>query len=113
MRWLEDFKVRLQSNTKDIMRIIFIMIMLTHGLIHFIGFSKAFEYGNITQLTREISRPMGLLWSATGLMFIVTTILLLLKIEDWWIFGLIAVIISRLQHNDSVYCTIKIDSYLT
>jgi len=92
------------------MKIIFIMIMITHGLIHFMGFSKAFEYGNITQLTREISRPMGLLWSATGLLFIVTTILLLLKIEEWWIFGLIAVIISQLliltAWHDAMFGTI-------
>lgn len=92
------------------MKIIFIMIMITHGLIHFMGFSKAFEYGNITQLTREISRPMGLLWSATGLLFIVTTILLLLKTEEWWIFGLIAVIISQLliltAWHDAVFGTI-------
>lgn len=92
------------------MKIIFIIIMLTHGLIHFMGFSKAFEYGNITHLTSDISRPMGLLWSFTGLLFIVTTILLLLKIEDWWIYGLIAAFISQLliltTWHDAMFGTI-------
>jgi len=92
------------------MKVIFIMIILTHGLIHFLGFSKAFEYGNIAQLTREISRPMGLLWSVTGLLFIVTTILILLKIEEWWFLGLIAVIISQLliltSWHDAMFGTI-------
>ena len=78
------------------MKIIFIMILLIHGLIHLMGFSKAFDYGNITQLTKEISKPMGLLWLIAALLFVTVTILWLLKKEDWWIIGMIAIIISQL-----------------
>ena len=78
------------------MKIIFIMILLIHGLIHLMGFSKAFDYGNITQLTKEISKPMGLLWLIAALLFVTATILWLLKKEDWWIIGIIAIIISQL-----------------
>ena len=56
-------------------------IILTHGLIHFMGFAKAFNYGNITQLTKEISKPSGMLWLVTAFLFIATTILFLLKPE--------------------------------
>ena len=39
----------------------FAFIILVHGLIHLLGFAKAFGYGNITQLTKEISKPIGML----------------------------------------------------
>ncbi len=42
-------------------RILFSILLLGHGLIHFMGFAKAFNYGNITQLTKEISKPAGML----------------------------------------------------
>jgi len=70
--------------------------ILMHGLIHFMGFAKAFNYGNITQLTKEISKPSGLLWLLTAFLFIVATILLLLKKDAWLVFGGAAVIISQI-----------------
>jgi hypothetical protein len=71
-------------------------IVLLHGLIHFMGFAKAFGYGNITQLTKEISKPAGVLWLITAFLFIVAAILLVLKKELWWIPGVIAVISSQI-----------------
>jgi len=71
-------------------------IILTHGLIHFIGFAKAFSYGNITQITKEISKPPGMLWLVTAFLFIATTILFLLKKDAWLFFGITAVIISQI-----------------
>ncbi len=38
----------------------FAAIILIHGLIHCMGFAKAFGYGNITQLSKDISKPSGL-----------------------------------------------------
>jgi ssRNA-specific RNase YbeY (16S rRNA maturation enzyme) len=43
------------------MKVIFSVILAIHGLIHLIGFAKGFGYGNITQLTKEITKPIGLL----------------------------------------------------
>jgi hypothetical protein len=72
------------------------LIIVLHGLIHFIGFVKAFNYGNINQITKEISKPSGLLWLITGLLFAIATIFFLLKKEGWMLFGLAAVIISQI-----------------
>lgn len=36
------------------LRFIIVLIIMIHGLIHFMGFAKAFHYGNIIQLTKEI-----------------------------------------------------------
>ena len=71
-------------------------IILVHGLIHLMGFAKAFNYGNSTQITKEISKPIGMLWLATAFLFVAATILFLLKKDAWLIFGLIAVIISQI-----------------
>lgn len=85
-------------------------IILVHGLIHFIGFAKAFNYGNITQITREISKPFGMLWLATAFLFIAATILFLLKKDAWLFFGLTVVIISQILiftvWNDAKFGTI-------
>jgi len=78
------------------LKTIFIFTTLIHGLIHFIGFSKAFGYGNITQLTKEISKPMGLLWFSTAILFIICLALYLLKKDSWAYFALIAVILSQI-----------------
>jgi len=71
-------------------------ITLVHGVIHFIGFAKAFNYGNTTQISKEISKPIGMLWLLTAFLFITTTVLLLLKKDEWLIFGVFATVISQI-----------------
>jgi hypothetical protein len=83
------------------LKTIFIFITLIHGLIHFMGFSKAFGYGNITQLTKEITKPMGLVWLATGLLFIICIALYFLKKDSWVYFALIAVVLSQILISSS------------
>lgn len=62
---------------------IFALILFVHGLIHFMGFAKAFSYGNMAQLTKDISKPVGVIWFATALLFMLAMILFLLKNENW------------------------------
>jgi hypothetical protein len=78
------------------LKIVFIFITLIHGIIHFMGFSKAFGYGNFSQLTKEIAKPMGLVWLVTGLLFIACIVLSLLKKDSWVYFALAAVILSQI-----------------
>jgi hypothetical protein len=75
---------------------IFSFLLFIHGLIHFMGFAKAFEYGNITQLTKDISKSMGFFWLLTALLFIIATILFFLKNEYWVYLAIIASIFSQL-----------------
>ncbi len=77
------------------LKFIFIAIALIHGLIHFMGFAKAFGYGNITQLTREISKPAGVFWMLTAWLFIAVVALFLFKIENWWALGIVAAVVSQ------------------
>ncbi len=78
------------------MNIVFVLILIIHGLIHLIGFAKAFDYGNITQFTAEISKPIGILWLATTALFLLTTGLFLSRKDEWAIIGMIAAIISQI-----------------
>jgi hypothetical protein len=77
------------------MKIIFTLIIAVHGLIHFIGFAKAFGYGKIAQITKEIPKPIGMIWSSTALALIIVAILFLLKKDGWSILGIIAAIVSQ------------------
>lgn len=77
------------------MRIVLVLLIILHGLIHLMGFAKAFQFGEMAQFTKEISRPMGILWLLAALLFIVTAIGFFLR-KDWWpILGIIMVILSQ------------------
>lgn len=71
------------------------VIITIHGLIHFMGFAHAFQYGDMPQFTKEISRSMGMLWFLAALLFILSAIGLSLK-RDWWaILGILVVFLSQ------------------
>lgn len=77
------------------MKIALTLLSIIHGLIHFMGFSKAFNLGNRVQFTKEISKPVGLLWLLTGLLFMASASLILFKKDSWPLPAIIAVIISQ------------------
>ena len=85
-------------------------ILFAHGLIHVMGFSKAFGYGNITQLTKEISKPLGIVWLTTGILFILCIALFLLKKDSWFYFAIAAIVFSQIliinNWNDAKFGTI-------
>lgn len=78
------------------LRYLFASVVFLHGAIHFMGFGKAFQYGTITQLTRSISKPSGILWLLAALLFISTSILFLLNKESWPAIAIVAAILSQL-----------------
>ena len=63
------------------MRVFFLILFIIHGLIHLLGFVKAFNLTQIDQLTQHISKPVGLLWLFASTLFIATSILYVLE-ED-------------------------------
>lgn len=86
----------LGSKIVTMLKITFVFITLCHGLIHFMGFAKAFDYGSISQLTKEITKTSGILWFATGLLFLICSALYLLKKDNWVYFAVIALILSQI-----------------
>lgn len=71
------------------------IIIFIHGLLHLMGYSKAFQYTGIKHIKAHISRPIGILWIAGCLTFIGTGTLFLLNNDYWQIAGLVSIILSQ------------------
>lgn len=78
------------------MKIAFIFVTLLHGLIHLMGFAKAFQLMDIEQLTVPISKTTGLFWLFTSILMLTSAAAYMLKTEWWWIIALLAVAISQM-----------------
>ncbi|NER16594.1 DUF6544 family protein [Spongiivirga citrea] len=78
------------------MKYVFSFLVLLHGLIHFMGFAKAFHFAKIEQLTKDISKPTGVLWLITGVLFIVAMLLYLFKNDFWAVLAILATIVSQI-----------------
>ena len=76
------------------MKTLFFIIILLHGLIHLMGFAKAFDLAEISELTLPISRKWGAVWLIAALTLILSGVLWLTNISSWWISAIIGVIIS-------------------
>ena len=76
-------------------RYLVVFIALGHGLIHLMGFFKAFGLARLDELKLDISRPSGLLWLAAALLFGVAGLLLAARRENWWMWALPAIAISQ------------------
>lgn len=77
-------------------RILFAFVVLIHGAIHLLGFVKAFNLAEVNQLTQSISKPAGLAWLFSALLFVVSAAVFLLNKEWWWIIAAPAIILSQL-----------------
>lgn len=76
-------------------RIIFIIIIGIHGLIHLMGFLKAFNLAEIKELIQPISKSWGIIWFFTCLIFIAALIQYLVKNDYWWFTAIIAILASQ------------------
>ena len=77
------------------MAVVIVLLAVLHGLIHLMGFLKAFGLAELPQLSGPISRPAGALWLAATLAMLVTGALVLLSPRWWWIAGAFAVVLSQ------------------
>lgn len=77
------------------MKIAFILFVMIHGLIHLMGFVKAFGLSELKELTLPISRPWGIVWLISFVLFVLVAVLFALQYNHWWILGIIAVLVSQ------------------
>lgn len=77
-------------------RIAFIILLCVHGLIHMLGFLKAFELSGTKELTLPVSKPLGILWLAAFISFAVVAVMFSLQSNYWWLFGFVAIILSQI-----------------
>jgi hypothetical protein len=78
------------------MKYLFAFLLLAHGLIHLLGFVKAFGFADVNQLTRQISKPMGILWLFVTILLIATALFYFLQNEYWWLIALVGIFLSQL-----------------
>lgn len=84
-------------------RIIFQLLLLIHGLIHLLGFVQAFKLARIEGLPlkswvsflSDSPKLAGALWCMAFLLFVATTLLFALKKEIWWILAIAALVLSQ------------------
>jgi len=77
------------------MKTAFVILLSIHGLIHLMGFLKAFGFAEIPQLSQNFSKPEGLLWLAVALLFVYLGVLFLMKNNLWFWIAIGAVILSQ------------------
>ena len=77
------------------MRFLFAFILLVHGLIHLLGYAKAFKLAEVSQLAQPISKPAGAFWLLSAVLFVAATALFLLKKDVWWMPAVLAVLLSQ------------------
>lgn len=93
-----------------ILRSLFAIILLLHGLIHLMGFTKAFKLAEVPQLSGSFSKPAGVLWLLTALLFTFSVLFFYLKKDWWWMVAAPAVVLSQIliftQWRDAKFGTV-------
>jgi hypothetical protein len=66
------------------MKHVFAFLIVLHALILTLGFWKDFNFATLDAL-QPIARPMGLLWLAAALLFLVAVLMLYTMPQWWWL----------------------------
>lgn len=74
---------------------IFIFIFILHALIHLLGFVKAFEIADVTQLSQPVTKANGLLWLTVTIVLLASAIMLWTGKGLWWAPALIGAFLSQ------------------
>ncbi len=78
------------------MRIVLTIVLVAHGLIHFMGLAKSYDLGKIAQFSREIPKPLGFLWATTGLLLLFSAFLLYRNKISWSIIAIVGLLLSQM-----------------
>jgi hypothetical protein len=76
-------------------RIAVAILFVLHGLIHLLGFAKAFGYADLPLLSQTASQPIGVLWLTAALLCLAAAAALFLTPRWWWVVGALAVLTSQ------------------
>jgi hypothetical protein len=76
-------------------KILFIALLCFHGIIHLMGFAKAFGFANMEALTKEIYKGQGVWWLVACILFLLAAGYYGFSKYNWCVFALLAVGISQ------------------
>jgi hypothetical protein len=71
------------------------VVLFVHGVIHLLGFIRAFFPGKIKIEGRPVGKKMGLVWLLATLLFLAAFALWLFQLPYWSLVALIAVAVSQ------------------
>jgi hypothetical protein len=71
-------------------------VLAVHGVIHLMGFAKAFGHAQLPQLTQPISCVWGMAWAAAAVLVLVSATMFGLGHRRFWMVGVAALIVSQL-----------------
>lgn len=77
------------------MRWLVVGVLALHGLIHAMGFAKAFGLAELPQLVQPISRAMGVAWLLAGGLVMATAAMLAIGSRHTWLVGAVAILLSQ------------------
>lgn len=77
------------------MRIAFAVLLISHALIHLMGFLKAFEFAELPQLTVPVSKPLGVAWLVAMLALLGAAVVLFAAPRSFWLVGACGILISQ------------------
>jgi hypothetical protein len=77
------------------MRELLLILISIHGLLHLLGFVKAFKLARLDQMPHPISKVNGVFWLVAGCLVVTTGFLFYYFVEGWWIVGLASVVVSE------------------
>jgi len=78
------------------MKTLFLIIIAIHSLIHLMGFVKAFNLAELSQLTQSISKTSGIIWLLTSLLFLCSLGLYVFQKQEWLMVATVAVVLSQI-----------------
>lgn len=77
------------------MRELLLVLISVHGLLHLLGFIKAFKLARLDQMPHPISRVNGVFWLVAACFVVTTGFLFYFFVDGWWIVGLASVVVSE------------------
>jgi hypothetical protein len=72
-----------------------IFLLVVHGLVHLLGVAKAFQWAEVSALTRPIGRSAGVGWAAAAMLFLLAALAFWRHHERWWMVATVAVVLSQ------------------
>lgn len=78
------------------MQYIFAFLIFIHGVIHILGFVKAYQLAPVNQLRSEITKSSGAVWLFVAVGFVILSILYISKFDLWFALAFLFILISQI-----------------
>ncbi|MDZ4744384.1 MAG: DUF6544 family protein [bacterium] len=76
-------------------RIALCILLVLHGLIHLMGFVKAYNLARVHRLHQPVTKTNGILWLMATLLFVSSAVIVALNVDWWWIPAAVAIVVSQ------------------